>query len=319
MTNRKKIAVYETGEYSPTLFKKSMNEVILESGKDIDVVGITGDEIKNGALLHKDYIGLVMPGRNHGQDYRNEIEELGCAHIYLATYKNNLSIMAVCAGSYVLSTSVNWHNEFQPGAQKKVTNKFGLFDGTAIGALGDFWQDGYRGSTTDSINEVACPSILSAKVVDVTFENNQHNLKKGHSLYWGGGAFQPSAGSAQQITVLVRHADNAKVPDVTSSKNTRYFNFEKPPAVIEFAVGNGKTIFSNIHPEISGTRFYNLFNRTDLATNNKALFFKDQENLALSDHANKDLFHRFLNNCLESCAKPVAFCKKPLTRILANG
>ena len=299
MTSPFKIAVYETGENGPHLFKAMMREIINENALDIDVVGITAEEICASRLLAPEYIGLIMPGRNRGQDYRDELGELGSAMIKAAAYRTGLCTQCICAGSYVLSSKVNWYNHFMPESSKIVDNAFALFEGTALGAF-DLWQDGYRSAARDA--DIYTSNTLAAKVMDVTFSMQEQEIS-GHALYWGGGVFIQNPGVYQQITPLVKHHATVCVPDASPRPHRAFHRYVEPAAVIEFSLGESKHIFSNIHPEINGYLFENLFNATPKARQNLDEFRQDKANLMASDELNKDIFRRFLSNCLANTQK----------------
>lgn len=324
MTTTKKIAVYDTREYSHFLFVQIMSKVLAERGLEIEVVPITGQQIKEKTLSDTDYIGLIMPGRNLGQDYRDELGESGCRAIQEAVQESSLGVMAICAGSYILSKSINWHNTLQTFNRSKViTNEFALFDGKSVGPFCNLWEDGYQGNSPPGTSS----GILSAKVVDVAFtsDSSRHN---GHAIYWGGGGFVPNPHSSQVMTPLVYHLGNTQVPKVIQDEANNFaphpsetYDFQSPAAVIEFSTGrHNKIILSNIHPEINSYSFYHLFGRTSRARAHPREFNQNIADLALSDQWNLGLLsHRFLDNCLECSHKSVLSAKKPVAEPFVSG
>src|SRR5688572_17258144 len=97
-TAQTKIGLYKTSESGSPIFKHSLEKLIKANGLDISVLNLSSREIQKGALYREDIIGLVLPGRTRGQDYREELGDAGNMVIQRATERAGLSVLAVCAG-----------------------------------------------------------------------------------------------------------------------------------------------------------------------------------------------------------------------------
>lgn len=287
-----KIVIYKTGEDNSNLLETRMMQIIAEQNKSdkIEILGIHSDAIRNDILLQPDISGLILPGRCRGQDYRDELEAQGLSAIQQAAH-NGLSIMAICAGSYVLSNQVKWHNSFQLHAGKNAFNTTPVFQGTTIGAMEDLWRDGYRASLHET--HALSSNTLAAKVVGITYSPLLKPLDleldqetNGHSLYWGGGAFFPE--DPDTLTTLAHHQTEVMLQGET---------YSHLPAIIEFKCGRGTILFSNIHPEIDAKTFENVFRFTPRARMMPDDFREDKNRLCESNRLQNAVFSRFLDNC----------------------
>jgi glutamine amidotransferase-like uncharacterized protein len=271
-----RIAIYRTEEGGAKLFQQQLES--LTHSYNVDVQLVTANDILEDAL-DKETIGLVVPGRSRGQYYRDELGEKGFQRIQSAT-RNGMGVLAVCAGSYILSREAVWDNSLNSADRKKASCPFPLFDGATIGPMARFWQDGYQASGS-SQNDQA--TILSANIVNVRFDGVEGET---HAIYWGGGNFEPSA--SQTTRILASHNDET-------------------PAVIEFECGKGQVIFSNIHPEITSLAFRDVFQHTAKALRNRTGFARDQHRLAAAEDRRQMIFHQFLHNCGLKVPKTLLF------------
>lgn len=270
----KKIAVYYTNDLTYRLIATKLEKEIHDD-HNVVITPVHARDIQQGILSDKDYIGYVMPGRNHGQDYRSELGEQGFKAIRHAV-TDGLSALLICAGSAISASHTLWNNPLDQRSVYK-TNPDALFDGIAAGPLKRLWQDGYH--STSSGTDDYLPSFLCAKVVEVTYTLGQTPVT-GHALYWGGCALISHDRDSQHH--LVRH------------------NAIRQAAVTEFSCGRGLVMASNIHPEIDGDTFEKFFKMTSKARTDKAGFHQDKANLLKSAAFHGEIFKRFADNCLNT-------------------
>ncbi len=268
-----RIAIYRTEEGGTRLFQQQLER--LAYPYHVNVQLLTAADILENAL-DEQTIGLVVPGRSRGQYYRDELGEEGFLRIQ-QNVKKGMAVLAVCAGSYILSREAVWENSLNDKDRKKASCPHPLFDGTTIGPISHLWQDGYQASGSDQT------TLLSANVVNVKFDGVEEKIS---SLYWGGGDFKPS--SNQPIRILAHHSDET-------------------PALIEFECGEGRVIFSNIHPEITSSAFGDVFQYTAKAARNRTGFTRDRRRLAASEDRRQIIFSQFLHNCGLDVPKTLLF------------
>lgn len=252
----------------------------LQAMTDFDVRIKTAKHIFNGEL-ENDTVGLVMPGRTSGQLYRDELGDDGFKKIQAAT-QNGMAVLAICAGSYILSRQAQWKNNLS-GEEKFVQSPYPLFNGKAFGPLHHLWRDGYESSGTRVTTK------LAANVVQIKFNGTGNTC---YTVYWGGASHEPDAG--QDIAVMAYHQ-----------------NLSKTPAVIHFACGQGKVIFSNIHPEVTPQAFTEVFGNTDKAKQHPVLFQQDKRFLTETAATRNLIFEKFIENCQMQATKTVALKNTP--------
>jgi len=317
--DKKKIGVYQTGEYGAFLFEKKLHKILLKKKLDeqFQIVRVTPRDVAHADFLN-DLAGLAMPGRNSGQQYRDEWGEQGYKNLKTAVEQSGMNILAVCAASAVLCREVSWYNSFQPAKDNKyVYNEHALFNGKAIGAFDNLWRDGYRSVMKNTRCDEYHSNILAAKVLPVQFAKpligDGMGGIDGHALYWGGCVFYRDFKS-DKPRILVQHQHQhlptktvLSIPVLTENNKDIALSriepkpFLNPEAVIEFDVGKGQVIFSNIHPEIDSEDFAYLFHTTPQARNDKNelsdLFLQDKNKMVQSDIYNSLIFERFVENC----------------------
>lgn len=304
MKNPLLIGLYETGQSGFAPLMARLQRVAQEHAPDtFRILPLRAEEIRRRALFRPDMAGLVMPGRTQGQDYRDELGDTGLANIQTAVHKRGMAVLAICAGSYILSRNVWWTNPLKPSQNKIVTNDTPLFDGLAVGAIADLWHENAYG--------MAGAAPLMASVASVHFMPNLTRMRDmftGSAVYLGGGAFvtNPHSNTAQTPTSLVLHDDSVRVPH-PQHPETRFV----PKAVIEFKSGRGDVIFSNIHPEIDADTFSASFGHTAQARANPALFRANADALRATETWQNALFERFFDNAQANAAKKMLALRGP--------
>jgi glutamine amidotransferase-like uncharacterized protein len=261
-----KIAIYKTDEGGAALFHKQLQAMTAKYNVDIRLV--TAQDISSG-ILEDEVSGLVVPGRSRGQYYRDELGDDGFQHIQSAT-QNGMAVLAVCAGSYILSAEAAWNNSLDRDDRKNAQCAYPIFKGRTVGPLAHLWENGYQANGTNTGHM----TLLSANIVNVKFSNVAEDVP---ALYWGGGAFEADA--SQDCDVLARHSDD----DAT-------------PAVIEFSCGHSRVIFSNIHPEISAQAFQDVFRLTEKASRDPSAFQRECAALAKTADSRAMILSQFLHN-----------------------
>ena len=320
---KKKIGVYQTGEYGAVLFENHLHKALLRNNLAdmFEIVHVHAKDIQKETFIDN-LAGLAMPGRNKGQEYRDEWGEAGYKNIKTAVRYQGMDVLAVCASSAVQCEEVSWNNRFSPMTNKRVINQNALFPGIAIGAFDNHWGDGYRSiSKPDAYHS----NILAAKVMPVHYTReltgNMHG-DESYGLYWGGCVFVPdhSRLPLRQIKVLARHNNHVKIPliitdEQISERKIKPSDFLNPAAAIEFKVGKGKVIFSNIHFEIDNEIFGQIFKSTPQARNNMDVFNDDKKKMLQADSYSTLLIDRFVMNCAKlpkTAQQTQQFAKKEL-------
>jgi len=288
------IFIYDTGGYCSTLVHEKLSHIVQDKNLALQISSITAQQIKDGRLLDASSVGFVMPGRNKGQDYRDELGQQGFMAIRKATQAGVNSLL-ICAGSATSAFQTIWDNELEPDNKKHVINPAALFEGVAIGPLSNLWKNGYHSPKQNIYHS----DVLNAKVVSVTFTSalTRSNAIAGAALYWGGCALIPTANNTQSVQVLVYYQD-----------------FLDAPAVIEFRNGKGKVIASGIHPEVDAQKFKMMFAPTQRARQNWDAFQQDKAALEASAPQQMDIFVRLLENCLSE--KTISPLRQPVAKAI---
>lgn len=325
---RKKIGVYQTGEYGAVLFENNLHKALLRTqlDKEFDIVHVEPKDIMNDDFMNN-LAGIAMPGRNSGQQYRDEWAEKGYTNIKTAVTHHGMDILAVCAASAVLCKEVSWFNRFQANGNKSVTNENALFDGCAVGSFDNLWQDGYRSVMTQP--DAYHSNVLAAKILPVHYAralSGKTHGTDGHGLYWGGCVFAHDSATdmKQRIEVLARHQNVVTTPLINennpvSINKVVHSPFINPAAVLEFTQGKGRVIFSNIHPEIDSETFEMLFQSTPQAKADRDAFAADKNKIVQADGFSAMIFDRFVTNCAAIGRKSDKAVKKQVAEPVLSG
>ena len=280
------IAIYNTREGGEALLQQSLHQALagLSYYPLIQSRFITAEDIHKDFLRQKQILGLILPGRNHGSDYRRELGDKGFKTILDST-NNGLHVMAICAGSYVLSSQTIWHSKYGGSHAAVHSSAYPLFQGVSEGAIHELWEESYFEELPDG--QTFSPLLhrqgyLPASIVNVSFNGliNEEKTREFAVLYGGGGRFH--AFHPETITTLLTHQETA----------------DKTAAIVCFPCGQGLVTLSNVHPEVDSRLVKAVFQNSAKAMQNPQRFQAALTALEQSTKSRLAIFQTFLDNCL---------------------
>lgn len=275
------ITVYKTDGSCQILTERLLSAMAAQNDQDMQfqIKLVTPKDIHDGYLAQQHVVGLVMPGRNKGSDYRSELGDRGMQEIHKQVEKG-LRVHATCAGASVLSTETIWSNPFLPHDSKTTLSRWGLFQGTAQGLITDLCVDPYLLTSSPEAADPQGDGRIPLEVVTVAYAKPSSEKSQFDTIYNGGCDFVPY--NKSDITPLLYHKD---------TKHKSY-------AAMSFYLGDGRCEFLNIHPELHYIQFSGAFGKTEKAARLPHIFQANVKSLEDSYYDHLGLFRDFAQECL---------------------
>ena len=269
------IAIYKTNEGGEVPINFIIRHLAAEYGAVTQYV--TGSQICDGYLAQDHVRGIVFPGRERGNDYFKEMKLKGLQSVQDET-RNGLNVMAICAGSYILSKEIHWHNK-NADQSLIVKSPYPLFQGRSEGIISDLYPDSYFASSSkEQRNGTGLPASI-VKVASPENPNTSFSVQ-----YAGGGRFIPDQDTSFKTLLLHQQTK------------------DKTPAAIEFSYGDGLVHLHSAHPEVCNRLFNEVFKKSHRAVTMPEIFKNDLKALEDSQAARTDLFRDFVQASFKKAA-----------------
>lgn len=207
-------------------------EFLEQSLMPYEKLNIKTRRISNHDILHNDILNIspenglaiFLPGTSAGQNYRDALGSKGSDIIKTYVQKGG-SFIGICAGGYLACDKIKYKGLT---TNKELKSDLNFFKATALGQL--------------DLLDKRFPEPKGweqANVTTVSFNNTQGDDRQSSVLYWGGAQIIPYR--------------NEKIDIIATYDQVANEDGSVAIAIASKPYGDGRAIFSGVHPEISGS------------------------------------------------------------------